>query len=201
LRYDGGIAEGYQASPYRNVRFGDWTTTIGDNQQITFHNTIGSAGGLPEKVPGQRLSHAGVIELVHALGRGVGLHPSVRLGRDSWGLQSVTGAVDLRAARPSWRLQLGYRFYRQWRADFFESKYTMDPAMYDYYTADKELGDEVGHVVNLDVSRVLRQPDHLGDTRFLLDARVTLMSYRYPGFVLLESRAGAFAELGLTWEM
>jgi hypothetical protein len=28
-----------------------------------------------------------------------------------------------------------------------------------------------------------------------------VMDYRYPGFVLLDSRLGAFAEVGLTWEM
>ncbi len=201
LRYDGSSTQGYQSSPYRSVRFGDWTTSVGSNDQIMFQNTIGSADGLPESVPRSRISHAAVLELVHSLGDGVGLHPALRLGHDSWDIQSLTASLDLRVAKPSWRLKLGYRFYAQTRADFFHDKYTLDPSMYPYYTSDKELGDEQGHMVDLDVSTVLSTPDNSNDTRLLLDAHVTLMHYNYPGFVLLESRDGAFLELGLTWEM
>ncbi len=201
LRYDGSSAQGYQSSPYRSVRFGDWTTSLGTRDQIMFQNTIGTADGLPEKNPRSRISHAAVVELVHALGDGVGLHPSLRLGHDSWDIQSLTAALDFRVARPSWRLKLGYRFYAQTRADFFHDKYTMDPSNYTYYTSDKELGDERGHMLDLDVSTVLKTPANTNDTRLLLDAHVTLMHYNYPGFVLLESRDGAFLELGLTWEM
>ena len=201
LRYDGSSSQGYQSSPYRSVRFGDWSTSLGTRDQIMFQNTIGSADGLPEKNPRSRISHAGVLELVHSLGDGVGLHPALRLGHDNWDIQSLTASLDLRVARPSWRLKLGYRFYAQTRADFFHDKYTMDPSSYTYYTSDKELGDEQGHMVDFDISTVLKTPANTNDTRLLLDAHVTLMHYKYPGFLLLESRDGAFLELGLTWEM
>ena len=200
LRYDGVASVGYQASPYRNVRFGNWTTSVNAYDQIIFDNTIGSADGLPETVPHSRISHAAVIEWVHALGDGVGLHPSARLGRDSWGIRSLTASLDLRLARPAWRAELGYRFYRQSAASFYESKYTMDPASYTYYTADKELGRETGHVGSLDIARVLLFPEHSGDTRLVLDGQLSVMHYDYPDFVLLDSRSGLFLGLGLTWE-
>ena len=73
--------------------------------------------------------------------------------------------------------------------------------MYAYYTSDKELGGETGHVVNLDLSTVLKQAESLGDSRILLDFRAMGIHYRYPDFVLLGSRASLFLELGLTWEM
>lgn len=201
LRYDGSHSEGYQSSPYRNVRFGDWTTMTNSDNQIIFQNTIGSADGLPELVPNDRISHAGVFEWLHSLADGVGVHSSIRLGEDSWGVRSATGGLELRVARETWRMLLGYRAYLQSRADFYQGKYTMAPSAYSYYTSDKELGDEVGHVVNLDLSTVLRGRQTLNGNRLLFDARATVMHYSYADFPLLRSRDAAFLELGLTWEM
>ena len=201
LRYDGSAAHGYQASPYRNVRFGDWTTSTGSNQQITFSNTIGSPNGLPETVPDTRLRHALVLEWVHSLVEGLGIYSLARLGTDSWGVKSATASLGLRAAVTNWRLQVSYRFYIQSSASFYESKYTAAPSSYSYYTSDKELGREIGHEVSLDLARVLLQSRRPGDPRLLLDGKVAGFYYDYPGFVLLGSRAGVFIDLGLTWEL
>jgi hypothetical protein len=199
LRYDGKYADGYQASPYRNVRFGDWTAQLG-SQQITFMHTIGAATGLPEHEPETRTSHAAVLEWVHSLALGVGLHPELRVTHDSWGVASLSAALDLRVAQPSWRLQAGYRYYAQSRADFFEDKYTMAPAMYAYFTSDKELGPQVGHIGRLDLTWVLADPEGPGDTRMLLNVELDAIRYRYPGFTLLPSRDSVFASIGLSWE-
>jgi hypothetical protein len=201
LRYDGSDAEGYQASPYRNVRFGDWTTMKGPNQQITFKDTIGAAAGLPENVPGSRVRHAAVLELVKALDEGIGLHGELRVGRDSWKVKSETAAVDLRVAESFWRMQLGYRFYTQSAAAFFQDKYLLDPSMYTYYSSDKELGRELGHMLNFDISAVVGPSHGPGDTRLLLDLRIAVLRYDYPGFLLLSSRTSYFIESGLTWEL
>jgi hypothetical protein len=200
LRYDGAYSNGYQASPYRNVRFGDWTITAGPNQQILFANTIGSADGLPEKEPGTRTRHALVLEWLHSLSEKLALHSQARLGIDDWGALSGSAALDLRGAWQWWRLQLGYRFYAQSSADFYQSKYTAAPATYSYYTSDKELGRELGHMAHVDLSRVIKQPRYPGDTRVLFDARLTGLFYSYPGFVLLDSRSSVFLDLGFTWE-
>lgn len=200
LRYDGAAALGYQASPYRNVRFGDWTPSLGTNQQITFLGTIGSADGLPETVPDLRIRHAGVLEWVHSFTDGLALYSQARLGIDTWGMESVTAAAELRAASQSWRFRLGYRFYAQSQADFYRSKYVMASTSYTDYTSDKELSRELGHVANLGISRVLKQPHYAGDTRALLDLNVNVLYYSYPDFVLLASRVSGFVELGVTWE-
>ena len=123
LRYDGAAAEGYQASPYRNVRFGDWQTSVGVDQRITFLGTLGSADGLPETVPNERIRHAAVLEWVHSFTDGLALYTQARLGIDTWGIESVSGAAELRAATQSWRFRLGYRFYAQSGADFYRPKY------------------------------------------------------------------------------
>lgn len=201
LRYDGRRASGYQASPYRYVRFGDWVATPGDHGQLVFTNTTGSADGLAEKLPDARVAHALVLEWVHALADHVALHTSVRGGHDSWGIDSVTAGGELRVAEPSWRLVLGYRYYAQTAADFFRDKYVLAPAMYPHYTSDKELGDQQGHLATFGFSVVLSEPDGPNQTRLLLDTRVDAFRYVYPGFTLLPSRSSVFASIGLTWEL
>ncbi len=200
LRYDGSATLGYQASPYRNVRFGDWTTSVDNFGRITFLGTIGSGDGLPETVPNERIRHAGVLEWVHSFTDGLALYTSARLGLDSWGIESATGAAELRAATRGWRFRMGYRFYAQSGADFYRPKYTMAPDQYAYYTSDKELSRELGHVASLGISRVLKQPHYAGDTHVLLDVSGHFLYYEYPDFVLLPSRMSGFVELGLTWE-
>jgi hypothetical protein len=200
LRYDGRLSEGYLSSPYRNVRFGDWMATLGQ-QQITFTNTIGSVAGLPERVPDSRLGTAAVLEWVHSLWPGVGLHPETRLSHDSWGVDSVSAGVDLRIARKTWRLQTGYRFYLQSHADFFLGKYVDAPATYAFYTSDKELGEQIGHLAQLDLSIVLIDGDAIGDSRLMFNMQLDAVHYSYPGFVLLPSRDSVFASVGLSWEL
>lgn len=200
LRYDGKADFGDQASPYRQVRFGDWNAQMSEHQ-ITFTNTIGSADGLMEKVPQQRFSHAAVIEWVHSLAAGIGLHPELRLGHDTWNINSLTAALDLRIARPTWRMRLGYRFYMQSSADFFHDKYTMDPSMYTYWTSDKELGDQYGHLGSFDFSLVLAEPSAPNERRVLLNLELDAVHYTYPGFVLLPSRDSIFASAGISWEL
>lgn len=200
VRYDGKWANGYQASPYRNVRFGDWSATLG-TQQIMFSNTLGSVDGLPELVPGSRVSHAAVVEWVHSLALGIGVHPELRLAHDTWGVDALSAALELRVARPSWRLLVGYRFYLQSHASFYESKYTMAPATYAYYTSDKELGDETGHQVRLDFAHVLIDARRVGDARLMFDVQVDGVHYAYPGFVLLPSRDSVFAMIGVNLEL
>jgi len=200
VRYDGKLSSGDLASPYRNVRFGNWTAVLG-MQQITFSNTIGSADGLPERVPERRVSHAAVVEWVHSLALGVGLHTEVRAAHDSWAINSLTSSVELRLARPSWRLLAGYRFYMQSRASFFSDKYTMDPSTYTYYTSDKELGSENGHLVRVDLSKVVIDAESSSDTKMLLDLEVDAVHYNYPGFVLLPSRDSVFVMAGIRWEL
>jgi hypothetical protein len=200
LRYDGAAAIGYQASPYRNVRFGDWQTSTGTNQRITFLGTLGSADGLPETEPDQRIRHAGVLEWVHSFSDALSLYVQARLGIDTWGVESAAGSAELRAASRAWRFRLGYRFYAQSQADFYRPKYLMASNTYAYYTSDKELSQLTGHVANIGVSRVLKQPHYAGDTRVLLDVAADVLYYDYPDFVLLKSRTSGFVELGLTWE-
>jgi hypothetical protein len=138
---------------------------------------------------------------VHALGLGFGLHPAVRVGHDSWGVDTLTPSLELRAAQKGWRLQAGYRFYMQSRASFFAGKYTADPSTYSYYTSDKELGSQVGHLGHIDLGAVLSEPENPSESRMLLFLHAEVFRYTYPGFLLLDSRISTFVEAGLAWEL
>ena len=198
LRYDASIADGYQASPYRAVRFGDWTTMpTRDSGVLTFVNTIGPATGLPENVPEDRVRHAVVGEWVQSLARPVALATEIRLALDSWGVRSLTAGAELRF-QPSdpWQLSVGYRFFIEGAADFFLPKYTQEPTMYEYYTSDKELGEERGHLGSFDLGYIVKNWPSAGRS-LQFDAQLNFFRYRYPGFVLLEARGSVFADVGL----
>ncbi|MBK9031180.1 MAG: hypothetical protein IPL61_07560 [Myxococcales bacterium] len=46
---------------------------------------------------------------------------------------------------------------------------------------------------------MLIEPDAHEQRRLLLDTRLDLLRYSYPGFTLLPSRASALVQAGVTW--
>jgi len=200
VRYDGARLDGYQASPYRTVRFGDWTAQRGHDRTIVFVGTRGSADGLPEKEPTLRVRHAAVLEWLHGLSDAIGLAARARLATDSWGVRSATLATDLRYAANRGQLRLGYRFYVQGAADFFADKYLMSSDNYSYYTSDKELGKEVGHTASLDISFFFQDRAATG-LKAQIDAQLEVLYYTYPDFPLIQSRTSFLGEIGLRLEL
>jgi hypothetical protein len=196
LRYDGSYLDGYQASPYRAVRFGDWTTMAHPAGGITFAGTIGPETGVAEQVPGTRLRHAAVLQWVHALGPRFAIAPQYRIADDDWGVFAQTASLELRAQFGE-RVQAraSYRFYDQSAADFWRGKYVMPQAAYRLFTADKELGDITGHAALADAAWAFWKRG--GAWAAQLDTKVEYLYYSYPGFVLLPSRSSIFGELGL----
>jgi hypothetical protein len=75
----------------------------------------------------------------------------------------------------------------------------MDPSNYDFYTSDKELGEERGHIGSLDLAYLFSDRRAAGP-KTQLDGRVMVLYYQYPGFPLISSRASVFAELGLRFD-
>ena len=201
LRYDGRFSAGFQSSFYRQVRFGDWTANFRQGE-ITFANTIdNNADGVLEHEPETRNTHAAVFEWLHSFVPGLVLHPEVRLSHDSWAVDSVTAAADLRYAAHWWRLQFGYRLYLQSRANFFEDKYLNPQQTYSYWTSDRNLGDVRGQALHVDYQRVLLDADNPNDSRMLLNIEIDAMHDRYPGFILLPELDSIFASIGITWEL
>lgn len=197
VRYDGTYRTGYLASPYRTVRFGNWTTETTPEGATVFVHTIGPA--LPEKVPETRLRHALAAELLGEIAPRLSALLSYRFGFDDWGVQSHTVSPELRfLIRDGAVLRLVYRFYLQRGAEFFRGKYLLDPAAYPHFTSDKELGDMRGHEAGVGV-RFSRGKNE-ADTRSL-DASVHVARYQYPGFALLDARSAILFDLGGSFDL
>jgi Protein of unknown function (DUF3570) len=201
-RYDGSYLDGYQASPYRAVRFGDWRLALRPGGiGYLFLGTIGPANGLPEKLPGTRLRHAATLEWLHALTPQVALAASYRFADDDWSVLAQTLAVELRVARDErWQLRGGYRFYDQGAADFYRARYTLPPDAYASYTADKELGEMRGHSASIDAARGLLRRRAAPGYRATIDVKLEYLYYAYANFPLLASRSSFFGELGARME-
>lgn len=199
LRYEGAYRTGYLASPYRSVRFGNWTTETTNEGFTTFVHTIGPNAGLPEKLPESRLRHAVSVDVLHEILPRLGAMISYRFGVDSWNVQSHTLGPELRFLMYDGAVaRLVYRHYRQRGADLFRGKYMLDPAAYPYFTSDKELGDMIGHELGVGVrfGRGKNEPD----TR-AFDVNLHWARYRYPGFALLDARSAIILDLGGTLDL
>jgi hypothetical protein len=193
LRYDGDFLDGYQASPYRAVRFGDWHTALRPGGVgLLFLGTTGPASGLPERVPRTRLRHALVAEWLHSLAAELALATQLRGALDDWGVAAVTAGAELRWELGPWLIRLGGRLYLQRAADFYEAKYLQAPETYTSYTSDKELGGERGGGGTLAVA--WRVTDHL-----VIDVRAELLRYDYDA-LLLSGRTSLLSDLGFRWQ-
>jgi hypothetical protein len=146
--------------------------------------------------PATRLRHAGVIDWLHSFAPGFATARSYRVAYDDWGVFGQTASAELRFAGNDWFARLGYRFYLQGDADFYQEKYLMAASNYQFYTSDKELGQELGHAGTAEINWQLQrhQQDQVGVS---LDLRVDALYYRYPDFALLSARSSVFGEAGL----
>ena len=147
--YEGAHIQGYQASPYRFVGFGDNATGFGCR---------GSDVCLPERVPLGRTRHAFAVLARRAFGSMLSIALNYRLYIDDWSLSSHTVLAELGLnLGPNTMLAARYRFYLQGHADFYRARYTGQAGDYEYRTRDKELSPMRYHRfgVELDQSAVV----------------------------------------------
>jgi hypothetical protein len=189
LRYDGKFDDGYIASPYRNVRFGDWTTTTNAYGEVMFANTIGSTAGLPEHLPETRASNALTFEWVHSLGAGVGLHLGAREPRRMGNLERHNGAscsVTGSTHRPR---PISSRASTRWRRRCTR-------------TGARTRSSAGSSVISERSNFRECSPIPMALTTCECSCSCASMRFvtSYPGFLFLDSRTSVFLETGLTWE-
>lgn len=178
LTYSFFYLDGFQASPYRFVRYFD---TLDD-----------AAVSTPETVPEQRARHALAARWNHHILAKSAVRSQLRGYVDSWGVVSGTGSVEVMFGLGDFEVSPWVRFYGQRAATFYEGKYT-DPRR--YMTADRELStflDVFGGV------RLGYRKKDLGVVAELrIDADLTAFGFEFFDFPLLEERAGFLGQLGL----
>jgi len=170
--------EGYQASPYRSVRFGETP------QAWLGGCVLPVKACKPENNPNTRLRHALALSGRHALSDGLSAGLGYRFYIDDWELMSHT--LDADAAfgfGEGWLVSAAYRFYTQGSAAHFESLYPADYAG-AYYTGDKELSALSSHRLALELSKRTAL-DELG-SELGIALRISPSYYLYDAFALLD---------------
>lgn len=191
---EGGVIGGYQSSPYRTVRLGDWSAsryTGTDPSALTYVFT-GVTGIAREAHPELRVRSRATVELLGDLGENVALLGRVGGYADDWAIFALDVAAEARW-EPSAALlfRLGARVYGQSAAWFWRQRYNDPMETNGIVTDDKELGEMRSYTAWLAASVPA------GELRF--DARVDLTRYEYPGFTLLTERHALAVEVGATW--
>jgi hypothetical protein len=146
LVYELGVQRGFLSSPYRYVRFAP------DSGSVPSTCAYPVMACQLEQNPGDRMRHALAVHARHAFGNHLSLGGNYRFYLDDWEMTSHTVGID-GAWLPSddWLLSLGYRFYHQSSAYFFEPFYSPMPRP-RYYTSDKELSALSSHRFELELS-------------------------------------------------
>ena len=127
LNYSYGSTQGYQNDPYRLISVVD-----------------GRTGGQPQYLyegrPRSRIRQSIYLGSKAAIGFNV-LDVSARGYKDSWGVSSITlQAADRIALGSRFYAEPAIRFYRQWKADFFQYYLIRRTALPSYASADIRLG-------------------------------------------------------------
>jgi hypothetical protein len=167
------VLDGYQSSPYRLVRVGQFVSA-------------------PERVPELRVRQSATLRLKWAISPRVFLSGDYRFYLDSWSVSSHTVEISL-AHQPTpwfmWRIR--NRAYWQEGASFYASAYD-EPML--YMTADRELGALVGDLVGLKFmfTPALSRPYGLS-----FDVKADVTYSRFRDFPLLPERLMAVVEVGL----
>ncbi|HVV82681.1 MAG TPA: DUF3570 domain-containing protein [Kofleriaceae bacterium] len=170
-----GLADGFQASPYRFVPVVD-----GGGMPMFW---------VPETDPNLRVRNAAVIALNRHVGGDASLQADYRFYVDSWGLVSHTiGTRAFVNLTPHLELRLRNRIYTQTKTRFYQKQYVdVRPSM----TMDRELSALWSETFGAKLMYALTD-------RLEAELKLDLFYYHYFDFIPLTERLGTNAGLGLT---
>lgn len=183
---------GFQASPYRAVRLGNWTAMRydGDDPDAGAWVFTGVTGVVRERHPERRLRARLVLDGVRAMAERWALYALVAGYVDDWGIVAgeVSAEARWRIAEP-WLLRVGARVYLQDGAWFWRARYVDGQEEDGYVTDDKELGPVRSYSAMANVTGTFTYWTVLGG--------VELVRYRYPDFDLLPRKNAVVVQLGV----
>lgn len=190
--YEGAYLSGFQQSPYRFVRFGRFGFRF-DGRLPVFEGVTGTRR---EEHPEDRLRHTFSTKAAWYLGHEMALHPGYQFYFDDWGIVSHEASLQLLREFGSHVIgRVGYRYFRQGAADFYEGQYVLAPSRYKYVSADKRLGPVEGHLVGLRVEYGIDAPS-ADLVRLGVDAKIDWNFNRYLDYLFLEDRSALIGQFG-----
>lgn len=194
LSLEGSVTDGFQASPYRTVRLGDWTAQRGDptDPDSPVWVFTGVTGVVRERHPTLRMRARLGVELAHDLGGDLAILGRVAGYADDWGIFAGDLSAELRV-EPEQNLvvRVGARVYLQSGTSFWRHRYQSTDDGDAYVTGDRELGPMRSYTLLAGISVPIDE--------IRLDARVEGVRYEYPEFDLLPERHALSVMLGCTW--
>lgn len=197
--YEGAYFSGFQQSPYRWVRFGDFDFRF-DGGLPVFEGVIATRRELH---PEDRLRHAISSHAAWYLGNDFALQPAYQIYFDDWGITSHELSCHvLRDFGPHVMGRVGYRYFRQGAADFYERQYVDAPGSYQYFSVDKRLGPIEGHLLGMrfeygtDGFQLVSSLVRVG-----FDAKVDWIFNRYLDYLFLDERSALVGQFGFFVEL
>jgi hypothetical protein len=189
------VVSGFQASPYRNVRLGNWTAQryTGSDPSAGAYLFSGVTGVAREQHPDRRLRMRAVIDVVREVERNFALFGSTAGYVDDWGIGAFEVALEARwEPERDLLFRLGGRMYLQTAAWFWRRRYFTIDETQGILTDDKELGPLHSFSFWLAGSIPI-------DPTVRLDGRLDLTRYEYPGFSLRTAKLAMALEIGVVW--
>ena len=191
---EGGVIEGFQASPYRTVRLGPWSAqrSDGSDPETPIWSFIGVTGVVRERHPELRVRGRLGIEVARDLGEGLAILGRIAGYGDDWGILAGDLSAELRI-EPERDLvvRIGARAYLQSGAWFWQRRYASGADAQAYATGDRELGPMRSYTVMAAIAIPIDE--------IRLDARVEGIRFEHPEFDLLPERHALSVMVGCTW--
>ena len=196
---EGSVTTGFQSSPYRTVRLGDWTAmqTDGTNPDLPVWIFTDVTGVAREQHPELRVRSRLGVDLAHDLGGGVAMVGRLGGYLDDWGILAIDGSAEVRVEpEEDLLMRFGARVYAQGAAWFWRQRYSDPAETSGMVTGDRELGPMRSYTLLAAIAIPVDLTER-HDVR--LDARLEGIRWEYPEFDLLTERHALSLLMGFTW--
>jgi hypothetical protein len=192
LDYTFMVLKGFQASPYRGVKWGCGTPKSAADW-LACPNSALEGDQDSSLSPDERVRHAFAVRWNHHLFRDTALKSHLRGYFDSWGVLSVTAGTEYVVGFGDFELGAFVRGYAQKGASFWQDVYEQKQR---YMTADRELSPFVDGFGGLRFGWMRER--RLGFFESLhAEVKATSFAFKFLDFVRLPQREGVVGEIAL----
>lgn len=184
--------KGFQASPYRGVKWGCGAPKTADDWLACPNGSL-EGDALGSLSPDQRIRHAFAVRWNHALFTDSAIKSHLRGYVDSWGVVSATAGTEYVVGFGDLELGVFVRGYAQKGATFWQDMYDQRKR---YMTADRELSPFIDGFGGLRFGYLRER--RLGFLESLkAEVKVTGFAFKFLDFVRLPHREGIIGEIAL----
>lgn len=169
LYYEAITDEGFLNNPYRQTRYLDANSASGYSWQA-------------EVYPGTRSSNSFSFQTRYHLPYRASVHGGYRFFTDTWGITAHNLNFGYtHAIRQAWVMDIGYRYYTQGAADFYQDLFPYEDSQ-NFLARDKELATFSNHALRFGVSYDLLEDGWRFVEKAKLNFAYDMMFFDYEDF-------------------